>query len=74
MRSVGGGPLPTYSREIRMAGCRRGRAVLECGGHAAALGLLGMGMQALAEAIALGEKAGLEKGLLLEVLEQTAVL
>jgi 3-hydroxyisobutyrate dehydrogenase-like beta-hydroxyacid dehydrogenase len=36
--------------------------------------LLGLGMQALAEAIALGEKAGLEKGLLLEVLEQTAVV
>jgi 3-hydroxyisobutyrate dehydrogenase len=36
--------------------------------------LLGLGMQALAEAIALGEKAGLEKGLLLHVLDQTAVL
>jgi 3-hydroxyisobutyrate dehydrogenase-like beta-hydroxyacid dehydrogenase len=36
--------------------------------------LLGLGMQALAEAIALGQKAGLEKGLLLDVLEQTAVL
>jgi 3-hydroxyisobutyrate dehydrogenase len=36
--------------------------------------LLGLGMQALAEAIALGEKAGLEKALLLNVLEQTAVL
>ncbi len=36
--------------------------------------LLGLGMQALAEAIALGEKAGLEQGLLLDVLEQTAVL
>jgi 3-hydroxyisobutyrate dehydrogenase len=36
--------------------------------------LLGLGMQALAEAVALGEKTGLEKGLLLEVLEQTAVL
>jgi 3-hydroxyisobutyrate dehydrogenase-like beta-hydroxyacid dehydrogenase len=36
--------------------------------------LLGLGMQALAEAIALGEKAGLEKGLLLDVLAQTAVL
>jgi 3-hydroxyisobutyrate dehydrogenase-like beta-hydroxyacid dehydrogenase len=36
--------------------------------------LLGVGMQALAEAIALGEKAGLEKGLILDVLEQTAVL
>ncbi len=36
--------------------------------------LLGLGMQALAEAIALGEKTGLEKGLLLDVLEQTAVL
>src|SRR5437870_11937396 len=36
--------------------------------------LLGVGMQALAEAIALGEKAGLEKGLLLDVLGQTAVL
>src|SRR5438094_4287787 len=36
--------------------------------------LLGVGMQALAEAIALGEKAGLEKGLLLDVLSQSAVL
>ena len=36
--------------------------------------LLGLGMQALAEAIALGAKAGLEKGLLLQVLEQTAVV
>jgi 3-hydroxyisobutyrate dehydrogenase-like beta-hydroxyacid dehydrogenase len=36
--------------------------------------LLGLGMQALAEAIALGRKAGLDKGLLLEVLEQTAVV
>jgi 3-hydroxyisobutyrate dehydrogenase-like beta-hydroxyacid dehydrogenase len=36
--------------------------------------LLGLGMQALAEAIALGEKAGVEKGLLLNVLGQTAVL
>ncbi len=36
--------------------------------------LLGLEMQALAEAIALGEKAGLEQGLLLDVLGQTAVL
>ncbi|HLX56090.1 MAG TPA: NAD(P)-dependent oxidoreductase [Ktedonobacteraceae bacterium] len=36
--------------------------------------LLGLGMQALAEAIALGEKAGLEKELLLDVLGQTTVL
>jgi 3-hydroxyisobutyrate dehydrogenase-like beta-hydroxyacid dehydrogenase len=36
--------------------------------------LLGLGMQSLAEAIALGLKAGLEKDLLLEVLEQTAVM
>jgi 3-hydroxyisobutyrate dehydrogenase-like beta-hydroxyacid dehydrogenase len=36
--------------------------------------LTGVGMQALAEAIALGEKAGLERGLLLNVLGQTAVL
>ena len=36
--------------------------------------LLGLGMQALAEAITLGNKAGLEKGLLLDVLAQTAVL
>ena len=36
--------------------------------------LLGLGMQALAEGIALGEKAGLEKKLLLDVLGQTAVL
>jgi 3-hydroxyisobutyrate dehydrogenase-like beta-hydroxyacid dehydrogenase len=36
--------------------------------------MLGLGMQALAEAIALGEKAGLQKDLLLDVLGQTAVL
>lgn len=36
--------------------------------------LLGLGMQALAEGIALGEKAGLEKRLLLDVLGQTAVV
>src|SRR5947209_3022428 len=36
--------------------------------------LLGLGMQALAEALTLGEKAGLEKGLLLDVLGQTTVL
>src|SRR5215471_4809480 len=36
--------------------------------------LLGLGMQALAEAIALGEKAGLEQDVLLDVLGQTAVL
>ncbi len=36
--------------------------------------LLGLGMQSLAEAIALGEKAGLEKRLLLDVLGQTTVL
>ncbi len=36
--------------------------------------LLGLGMQALAEAIALGEKGGIEKGLLLDVLGQTTVL
>ncbi|MGA8542711.1 MAG: NAD(P)-dependent oxidoreductase [Thermoplasmata archaeon] len=36
--------------------------------------LLGLGMQALAEALALGRKAGIEKGLLLDVLGQTAVL
>src|SRR3989442_2173507 len=36
--------------------------------------LLGLGMQALAEAIALGEKAGLEKGLLPVALGQTTVL
>lgn len=36
--------------------------------------LLGLGLQAVAEAIALGEKAGLEKGLLLDVLGQTVVI
>ncbi|MCI0569283.1 MAG: NAD(P)-binding domain-containing protein [Myxococcaceae bacterium] len=35
--------------------------------------LLGTGLQALAEAIVLGERAGLEKTRLLEVLGQTAV-
>ena len=36
--------------------------------------LLGIGMQAIAEAIALGEKAGLDRKRLLEVLAQTAVI
>jgi 3-hydroxyisobutyrate dehydrogenase len=36
--------------------------------------LLGLGMQVLAEAIALGEKAGLSKDVLLDVLGQTTVL
>ncbi|HEY6537008.1 MAG TPA: NAD(P)-dependent oxidoreductase [Candidatus Nitrosocosmicus sp.] len=36
--------------------------------------LLGLGMQALAEAIALGEKSGLEKRLLLKVLGETSVI
>lgn len=36
--------------------------------------LLGIGMQAIAEAVALGEKAGLERKQLLDVLSQTAVV
>ena len=36
--------------------------------------LLGLGMQAIAEAIVLGEKAGLERRRLLEVLSKTAVI
>jgi 3-hydroxyisobutyrate dehydrogenase-like beta-hydroxyacid dehydrogenase len=36
--------------------------------------LLGVGMQALGEALALGEKAGLDKDRLLDVLAQTAVI
>jgi 3-hydroxyisobutyrate dehydrogenase-like beta-hydroxyacid dehydrogenase len=36
--------------------------------------LLGIGMQAIAEAVALGEKAGLDRYRLLEVLSQTAVV
>jgi len=36
--------------------------------------LLGIGMQAIAEAIALGEKAGLDRNRLLDVLSQTAVV
>jgi 3-hydroxyisobutyrate dehydrogenase len=36
--------------------------------------LLGIGMQAIAEAVALGEKAGLERDRLLEVLSETAVI
>jgi 3-hydroxyisobutyrate dehydrogenase-like beta-hydroxyacid dehydrogenase len=36
--------------------------------------MLGVGIQALAEAIALGERAGLQRDLLLDVLGQTAVL
>jgi 3-hydroxyisobutyrate dehydrogenase-like beta-hydroxyacid dehydrogenase len=36
--------------------------------------LLGLGMQSLAEAVALGQRAGIEKGMLLDVLGQTYVL
>ena len=36
--------------------------------------LLGVGMQAVAEAVAFGEKAGLDRSLLLEVLAKTAVI
>ena len=36
--------------------------------------LLGVGMQAIAEAVVLGEKAGLDRARLLEVLAQTAVI
>ena len=36
--------------------------------------LLGIGMQAIAEALALGEKAGLDRNRLLHVLSQTAVV
>jgi 3-hydroxyisobutyrate dehydrogenase-like beta-hydroxyacid dehydrogenase len=36
--------------------------------------LLGIGMQAIAEAVALGEKAGLERNRLLDVMSQTAVV
>ena len=36
--------------------------------------LLGVGMQTIAEAIALGERAGIERNTLLEVLSQTAVI
>lgn len=36
--------------------------------------LLGVNMQAIAEAVAFGEKAGLDRGLLFEVLAQTAVV
>ena len=37
-------------------------------------GLLGAGMQALAEALALGQRAGLDRAVLLDVLDQTSVL
>jgi 3-hydroxyisobutyrate dehydrogenase-like beta-hydroxyacid dehydrogenase len=36
--------------------------------------LLGIGMQAIAEAVVLGEKAGLDRNRLLEVLSETAVV
>lgn len=36
--------------------------------------LLGIGMQAIAEALVLGEKAGLDRNRLLEVLSETAVI
>ena len=36
--------------------------------------LLGIGMQGIAEAVALGEKAGLDRNRLLEVLSQTALV
>src|SRR5438132_12501539 len=36
--------------------------------------LLGVGMQTVAEAVAFGQKAGLDRNLLLEVLAKTAVI
>jgi 3-hydroxyisobutyrate dehydrogenase-like beta-hydroxyacid dehydrogenase len=36
--------------------------------------LLGIGMQAIAEAVALGEKAGLDRNRLLDILAETAVI
>ena len=36
--------------------------------------LLGIGMQAIAEALVLGEKAGLDRNRLLDVLSETAVV
>lgn len=39
-----------------------------------ASGFLGAGMQALAEALALGQRAGLDRNMLLEVLEQTSIV
>jgi 3-hydroxyisobutyrate dehydrogenase len=43
-------------------------------GSGATMKLAGIGMQAIGEAVALGEKAGLDRNRLLEVLSQTAVV
>jgi 3-hydroxyisobutyrate dehydrogenase-like beta-hydroxyacid dehydrogenase len=75
-----GGKQPVYERCQSILGVL-GKAALYMGpsgsGSTTKLcvnALLGMGMQALAEAMALGERAGLERGRLLEALAETSVL
>jgi 3-hydroxyisobutyrate dehydrogenase-like beta-hydroxyacid dehydrogenase len=75
-----GGKQPVYERCQSILGVL-GKTVLYMGpsgsGSTTKLcvnALLGMGMQALAEAVALGERAGLPRGRLLEALAETSVL
>jgi 3-hydroxyisobutyrate dehydrogenase len=75
-----GGELPVYERCQRVLGAL-GKAALYMGpsgsGSMTKLcvnALLGMGMQALAEALALGERSGLRRGRLLEAFAETSVL
>src|SRR5208337_3966189 len=72
---------PDGSRELHKLGARVGIEVMDVaisGSTPAAeegtLTLLGVGMQAIAEAVVLGEKAGLDRERLLEVLAKTAVI
>jgi 3-hydroxyisobutyrate dehydrogenase len=76
---VGGEP-PVYERCRPVLGVL-GKASLYMGPSGSGLttklcvnALLGMGIQALAEAIALGERSGLQRGRLLEALAETSVL
>ncbi len=62
--------LSRYLEKVFLSWAKRLRGDDETGGEQ----LLGIGMQAIAEAVALGEKAGLDRIRLLSVLSQTAVV
>jgi 3-hydroxyisobutyrate dehydrogenase-like beta-hydroxyacid dehydrogenase len=75
-----GGELPVYERCQSVFGVL-GKAAFYMGPSGSGAmtklcvnALLGMGMQALAEALALGERAGLARGRLLEAFAETSVL
>ena len=76
---VGGNPEPFRAAEPIFQAVAKQFFLLGGSGSGTAMKLvvntlLGVGMQAIAEAVALGEKVGLDRGRLLEVLSQTAVI